>query len=74
MESKFMATSKEVANDIISKMEELATELTTWNEKGRKASAKRSRKATIELQKLFKDFRHMSVEETKSSAPEEGGE
>lgn len=34
-------------------------------EKGNKAAGGRARKATLELTKLFKEFRKVSIEETK---------
>lgn len=34
-------------------------------EKGNKAAGSRARKATLELTKLFKEFRKSSIEETK---------
>jgi Holliday junction resolvasome RuvABC DNA-binding subunit len=63
-----MATSKELALDIMSTTQELSTELDTWVTKGRKISAKRARKITLKLASMFKDFRHMSVAESKESA------
>lgn len=58
-------TSVETSRDIISKMEELNVELTDWSEKGKKAAAKRARKHTLDLEKLFKVFRKQSVSDSK---------
>ena len=56
-----MSTSKETAADILAMTEELSKELNDWIEKGRKASAKRARKYTLDLEKKFKVFRKQSV-------------
>jgi hypothetical protein len=57
--------SVEIANDIREKMNDLDAELETWIVKGNKAAAKRARKKTIELEKLFKLFRKASVADSK---------
>jgi hypothetical protein len=57
--------SVEIANDIREKLNELDGELETWIVKGTKAAAKRARKKTLELEKLFKAFRKESVSDSK---------
>jgi hypothetical protein len=58
-------TSKETAADILAQTEALAKDLVDWVEKGKKASAKRARKATLDLEKTFKVFRKQSVIDSK---------
>jgi hypothetical protein len=41
------------------------TEATALTEKGIKAAGPRARKATLELEKLLKEFRKVSIEEAK---------
>jgi len=60
-----MSTSKETATDIVALVEELTKELNDWTEKGKKASAKRARKHTLDLEKKFKVFRKQSVIDSK---------
>jgi Holliday junction resolvasome RuvABC DNA-binding subunit len=62
-----MATSKEVAQNIMTLTQELNTELETWVSKGRKVAAKRARKLTLQLASEYKEFRHLSVAESKGS-------
>lgn len=56
-------TMKELSTVIRLKMQELHDDLVKY-ENGNKAAGKRARKATIELVKLFKEFRKRSVHET----------
>lgn len=58
-------SSKETASDIIASVEELGKELLDWVDKGKKASAKRARKHTLDLEKKFKVFRKQSVIDSK---------
>lgn len=53
------------ASDILAKVEELQKDLNDWVEKGKKASAKRARKHTLDLEKNFKVFRKQSVIDSK---------
>jgi hypothetical protein len=62
-----MATSKEVALNIMSTTEELTAELDAWTNKGRKVAAKRARKLTLQIATMYKEFRHLSVAEAKAS-------
>ena len=56
-------------NELIAKIKELNAALVAdaelQAEKGNKAAGTRARKAALELSKLFKDFRKVSVEESK---------
>nr|WP_228421969.1 histone H1 [Chryseobacterium soldanellicola] len=45
--------------------EAFSTEAIQQSEKGNKAAGTRARKSALELSKLFKDFRKVSVEESK---------
>lgn len=60
-----MSASTETSKDIRAKLEELTKELTDYEEKGKKASAKRARKHTLDLEKMFKVFRKQSVLDAK---------
>ncbi|MGO4822220.1 MULTISPECIES: histone H1 [unclassified Flavobacterium] len=50
---------------INAEMENFQTESTSLMEKGIKAAGPRARKATLELEKLLKEFRKLSIEEAK---------
>lgn len=56
-------------NDLIAKInaeyETFKTEAASLMEKGVKAAGPRARKSTLELEKLLKEFRKVSVEEAK---------
>ena len=56
-------------NELIAKIKELneafMSDAALQIEKGNKAAGTRARKAALELSKLFKDFRKVSVEESK---------
>jgi ElaB/YqjD/DUF883 family membrane-anchored ribosome-binding protein len=56
-------------NDLIEKInaefETFKTESESLTEKGVKAAGARARKATLELEKLLKEFRKVSVQESK---------
>jgi hypothetical protein len=56
-------------NDLITKInaeiETFKTESESLIEKGVKAAGPRARKSTLELEKLLKEFRKVSVEESK---------
>ena len=56
-------------NDLIAKIKELNETLlidaTAQVEKGNKAAGTRARKASLELEKLLKEFRKVSLEESK---------
>jgi hypothetical protein len=56
-------------NDLVAKInaefEIFKTESESLIEKGTKAAGPRARKATLELEKLLKEFRKVSVEESK---------
>ena len=56
-------------NELIAKVKELADALlvdaTAQAEKGNKAAGTRARKASLELEKLLKEFRKVSLEESK---------
>ncbi len=56
-------------NELIAKIKELnealLTDATAQAEKGNKAAGTRARKASLELEKLLKEFRKVSLEESK---------
>ena len=56
-------------NELIAKVKELAEELvadaTLQAEKGNKAAGTRARKASLTLEKVLKEFRKVSLEESK---------
>ncbi len=56
-------------NELIVKIKEMAASLLTdaelQAEKGNKAAGTRARKASLELEKLLKEFRKVSLEESK---------
>ena len=56
---------KELIEKINAEFETFTTESTQQAEKGNKAAGTRARKAALELSKLFKEFRKVSVEESK---------
>ncbi|MBB4807149.1 hypothetical protein HNP38_002453 [Chryseobacterium defluvii] len=56
---------KELLEKINAEFETFKTESNLQLEKGNKAAGMRARKAALELSKLFKDFRKVSVEESK---------
>ena len=58
--------SVEIANDIKVVVETLVTELNDYSAKKKKVAAKRARKQTLELSKLFKEFRKQSVADCKT--------
>jgi len=56
---------KELIEKINAEFEAFTTEANAQVEKGNKAAGTRARKSALELSKLFKDFRKVSVEESK---------
>jgi hypothetical protein len=56
---------KELIEKINAEFESFATEANQQAEKGNKAAGTRARKSALELGKLFKEFRKVSVEEAK---------
>lgn len=56
-------------NDLIAKInaeiETFKTESESLSEKGVKAAGARARKSSLEIEKLLKEFRKVSIEETK---------
>lgn len=56
---------KELIEKINAEFETFSTESTSLSEKGVKAAGARARKATLELEKLLKEFRKVSIEESK---------
>lgn len=53
---------KTLVNTVIAKCEEFQTNAVAQAEKGNKAAGARARKASLELEKLLKEFRKVSVE------------
>jgi hypothetical protein len=56
---------KDLIENINTAFETFKTESDALTEKGVKAAGARARKATLELEKLLKEFRKVSVEESK---------
>lgn len=56
---------KDLIEKINAEFEAFSTEANAQAEKGNKAAGTRTRKAALELSKLFKEFRKVSVEESK---------
>jgi len=56
---------KDLIEKINAEFETFSTESTSLAEKGVKAAGARARKATLELEKLLKEFRKVSIEESK---------
>ncbi len=56
---------KELIEKINAEFELFSNEANQQAEKGNKAAGTRARKSALELSKLFKDFRKVSVEESK---------
>lgn len=56
---------KELIEKINAEFESFTKEAEQQSEKGNKAAGTRARKSALELSKLFKDFRKVSVEESK---------
>ena len=57
---------KELVEKIQAEFEAFAANANAQVEKGNKAAGTRARKAALELTKLLKDFRKVSVEEAKN--------
>lgn len=56
---------KALFEKITSEIETFKTEFESLTNKGVKAAGPRARKSTLELEKLLKEFRKVSVEESK---------
>mgnify|MGYP003461569364 FL=1 len=56
---------KDLIGKINAEFEAFSNESTSLAEKGVKAAGARARKATLELEKLLKEFRKVSIEESK---------
>jgi len=56
---------KELLEKINTELEHFKTESTLQAEKGNKSAGTRARKSALELGKLFKEFRKVSLEEAK---------
>ena len=56
---------KELIEKINAEFESFSKEAEQQAEKGNKSAGTRARKSALELSKLFKDFRKVSVEESK---------
>ena len=61
--------NKESMNELVAKIkaefEAFSTEATAQVEKGNKAAGTRARKSSLELEKMLKEFRKVSIEEGK---------
>ena len=55
----------ELMPQINEQLEVFKQNFTAYSEKGNKAAGARARKASLELTKLFKEFRKVSIEEGK---------
>jgi hypothetical protein len=62
---KQQQTMENLVKEIETQIEVFAENVQSHVEKGNKAAGARARKATLELTKLFKEFRKQSVESTK---------
>ncbi|WP_262152664.1 histone H1 [Chryseobacterium foetidum] len=56
---------KELIKKINAEFEAFSTEASLQSEKGNKAAGTRAGKSALELSKLFKEFRKVSLEESK---------
>ena len=56
---------EELVNKIKAEFEAFATDASLQIEKGNKAAGTRARKSSLDLEKLLKEFRKVSVEESK---------
>ncbi len=56
---------QELLSKITTEIEKFAAESSAQVEKGNKAAGTRARKSALELSKLLKDFRKLSVDESK---------
>ena len=56
---------EKLLNDIKAKVEEFIKDADLQAEKGNKAAGMRARKASLELEKLLKEFRKVSIEASK---------
>ncbi|MEH6766104.1 histone H1 [Aequorivita antarctica] len=56
---------KDLIEKINAEFEAFTTEANSLTEKGVKAAGARARKSTLELEKLLKQFRKVSIEESK---------
>lgn len=65
LQPKFFIDMKELIEKINAEFEAFASEANQQSEKGNKAAGTRARKSALELSKLFKEFRKVSVEESK---------
>lgn len=63
---KIYKQMKEIIEKINAEFEAFSKEAEQQSEKGNKAAGTRSRKSALELSKLFKEFRKVSVEASKS--------
>ncbi len=56
---------KDLVAKINAEIETFKTEAESLSEKGVKAAGARARKSTLEIEKLLKEFRKVSIEESK---------
>ena len=56
---------KDLIEKINTEFQSFSTEADSLTEKGVKAAGARARKSTLELEKLLKEFRKVSIEESK---------
>ena len=56
---------KDLVNAIVAEYEVFAANAAAQAEKGNKAAGTRARKASLELEKVLKEFRKVSLEEAK---------
>ncbi|HEY9551815.1 MAG TPA: histone H1 [Prevotella sp.] len=56
---------KELVEKIASAYETFAKDATAQSENGNKAAGARARKASLEIEKMLKEFRKVSLEESK---------
>ena len=64
-------TAKEMTETIVKKHGEMETEMMAYVEKGSNAAARRARTASLELAKLYKEYRRITLEEAKKETAKE---
>lgn len=61
----WIMTAKEMTETIVKKHGEMETDMMAYVEKGSNAAARRARSASLELAKLYKEYRRITLEEAK---------
>lgn len=61
----WIMTAKEMTETIVKKHGEMEADMMAYVEKGSNAAARRARTASLELAKLYKEYRRITLEEAK---------